>query len=312
MQPHLLKSLRHAREIPCMIICSGTSRLVVIDGQHLPPEPEPVLLELMLGKPYGLGGTSSQANKVAVVQTDRARDAFTFHFYQIIHQTGRMLDDMECSNAAAASGLFARLSEVARPRQGQHLLRTTNLATGQRVMLTIPGDADIWTHPWGVRFELDKSAPERFRSCDEPHRLGQVVCHIVPHGNVFVFCQVPPEQMTGPFSEELAAQVIPLAISLGRAREGFLPKIIPYQVRGPRQVAAASFFHGEEHASLPGSAAMALGLFLTLQGAVEGNPLTVVHPSGSIEVNVSLPELYTEFSTPVKLLLHGAAPVLVT
>jgi hypothetical protein len=243
------------------------------------------------------------------VQADRERGAFTFHFYQIIHQTGRMMDDMECSNAAAASGLFARLSEVARPRQSQHQLRTTNLATGQRVLLTIPAETDIWTHPWGVRFELDPNALELFRSCQDPHQLGEVTCHIVPHGNVFVFCRVPPEQMTGPFSEELARQAIPLAIKLGRAREGFIPKIIPYQVRGPGRVAAASFFHGEEHASLPGSAAMALGLFLTLHGAIQQNPITVDHPSGSIEVHVDLAQPFTEFFTPVKLLLHGAAPV---
>lgn len=309
MQPHLLKSLRHAREIPCMIICSGTSRLVVINGEHLPENPGPVLLELMLGKPYGLGGTTSQSNKVAVVNTDRAREAFTFHFYQIIHQTGRMMDDMECSNAAAASGLFARLSEVAKPRQQKHQLRTTNLATGQHVQLTIPGEADIWTHPWGVRFQLDPQVPEKFRACGEPHRVADVECHIVPHGNVFVFCQYPPEQMKGPFSEEIARQVSPLAVELGRAKDGFLPKIIPYQVLGPRHVAAASFFHGEKHASLPGSAAMALGLFLTLQGKVEGNPLRVDHQSGTIDVNVDLEALYTEFTTPVKLLLHGAAPV---
>lgn len=307
MQPHVLKSLRHAREIPCMLICSGTSRLVVINGEHLPQDPGPTLLELMLGKPYGLGGTSSQSNKVAVVQADHAREAFTFHFYQIIHQTGQMKDDMECSNAAAASGLFARLSGVARPRAERHQLRTTNLATGQHVQLTIPAESDMWLHPWGVRFELTPEVRERFRECGEPHRVADLTCHLVPRGNLFVFCQIPPEQMTEPFSQEIARQASPLAISLGRAREGVLPKIIPYEVRGPRRVAAASFFEGERHASLPGSAAMALGLFLRLQGAVAGSPVTVEHPSGSIEVSVG--DDFTEFSTPVKLLLHGAAPV---
>ncbi len=288
-----------------MIICSGTSRLVVIDGIHLPEKPDEVLLELMLGQPYGLGGTTSQSNKVAVVQADRGRGAFTFHFYQIIYQNQRMMDDMECSNAAAASGLFARLSEVAKPRAERHTLSTLNKATGQRVMLTIPAESEIWTHPWGVRFETSAD----LRVFGDPHPLDETMCHIVPHGNVFVFLQYPPEQMTPIYAEELARRAVPLAIELGRAKEGFIPKMIPYQVLGERHVAAASFFHGERHASLPGSAAMALALFLTQQGVLEGNPITVDHPSGSIEVNVGSD--YTEFFTPVKLLLHGAAPVVV-
>lgn len=312
MQPHVLQSLRRATEIPCMIICSGTSRLVVIDACHLPQSDQArqaLLLDLMLGKPHGLGGNTSQANKIALVTSDRSCDAFSFHFYQILHTTGRMLDNMECSNAAAAAGLFARLSGVARPRPGQHLLRTTNTATGQRVLLTIPGQDEIWKSPWGVRFELEKDVSERFQGCAEPHRIDQVPCHLVPHGNLFAFFQFPPERMTSERAEQLAQKVTSLAIELGRARPGFVPKIIPYEVRGPARVAAASFFHGEKHASLPGSAAMALGVFLTLAGAVSASPLTFDHQGGSIEVTVNLPELYAEFATPVRLLLHGAAPV---
>ena len=83
MQPTITTSLRRAKEIPCMIICSGTSRLVVIDGKSLPepgPQRNDVLLGLMLGKPQGLGGEGSQSNKVSVVTSDPRREAFHFHF----------------------------------------------------------------------------------------------------------------------------------------------------------------------------------------------------------------------------------------
>lgn len=78
MQPTITRSLRRATEISCMLICSGTSRLVVIGGESLPPVGEQrnqLLLDLMLGKPHGLGGEGSQANKVAVVTSDREREA---------------------------------------------------------------------------------------------------------------------------------------------------------------------------------------------------------------------------------------------
>ena len=208
MQPVITTSLRRAFEIPCMIICSGTSRLVVIGGEHLPPPGEQrnrLLLDLMLGKPHGLGGEGSQANKVSVVTSDRAREAFKFHFYQ----TGQLMDKMECSNAAAAAGLFARLSWVARPRQAPGLfarlsrvarprqapgllarlgqmarrgradqrepmssqINTTNTATGQGITLSIPEESEIWRHPWGVRFNLEPSVTQRIRECGEEQAM---------------------------------------------------------------------------------------------------------------------------------------------
>jgi hypothetical protein len=326
MQPNITVSLQRAKEIPCMIICSGTSRLVVIEGEYLPepgPQRDDVLLGLMLGKPHGLGGQGSQSNKVSVVTSDPKGDSFHFHFYQIIEQTGQMMDKMECSNAAAAAGLFARLSRVARPLEGESIIHTTNTATGQKITLSIPAQEEMWKHPWGVRFNLDPAITEEVRGYGDPHEMtidGRVIrYHIVPRGNVFVFCQIAPDLMTPELSVEIANQASEVAVELGRAKRPFLPKIIPYQLLDGRRVRAASYFEGERHASMPGSASMALALFLSLVRGpeLEGQNLDapefdVLFTDGSMRVRVGMAHgvaTYTEFDTPVRLLLHGAAPV---
>lgn len=326
MQPSITTSLRRAKEIPCMIICSGTSRLVVIDGRSLPepgPQRNDVLLGLMLGKPHGLGGESSQSNKVAVVTSDPRREAFHFHFYQLIHQTGQMLDKMECSNAAAAAGLFARLSRIARPADSESLIHTTNTATGQKITLSIPSQAEMWKHPWGVRFELAAEVSEDVRACAEPLHIlvdgRELTYHIVPRGNLFVFCQIAPQLMTPELSMQIAEVASQKAVELGRAVRPFLPKIIPYQILDGTHVQAASYFEGELHASMPGSASMALALFLLLvrPDDLPGQDLSaprfeILFKDGSMDVAVGLKDgvaTYTEFFTPVRLLMHGAAPI---
>ena len=326
MQPIITKSLRRAVEIPCMIICSGTSRLVVIRGEALPDEGEQrndLLLGLMLGQPHGLGGESSQSNKVVVVTSYPQRETFHFHFYQIIHQTGQMMDKMECSNAAAAAGLFARLSRIAVPMTGQSVIHTTNTATGQKITLSIPAEEEIWKYPWGVRFDLSPAVTDEVRSYADVHEAvvdGKTIrYHIVPRGNLFVFCQISPRLMTPQLSKDIARQASEVAIELGRATRPFLPKIIPYHILDGTHVEAASFFEGERHASMPGSASMALGLFLSLARGAElvGQNLAqpsfeVIFQGGSMRVDIGMEEgvaRYTEFYTPVRLLLHGAAPV---
>jgi len=316
----LTRSLRRAKEIPCMIICSGTSRLVVVSARHIPPfgpARDDLLLGLMLGKPHGLGGEGSQANKVAVVSPDTEREAgFTFHFYQIVRQSGLLMDRMECSNAAAASGLFARLTRMALPEEG--VIQTRNTATGQRIGLRLPSQEEMWKHPWGIRFELEPMVTETFQACAESHecQVGErtVRYHVVPHGNLFVFCDLDPDLMTPELSLAIAEQASEVAVRLGRAQRPFLPKIIPYRVSDEEHVQAASFFEGERHASMPGSAAMALALFLSL---IHPNRLSrghcqVHHRSGQIPVSIGTTNgraTYTEFETPVRLLLHGSAPV---
>jgi hypothetical protein len=309
-----------------MIICSGTSRLVVIGGEYLPepgPQRDDVLLSLMLGKPHGLGGEGSQANKVSVVTSDAQRDAFHFHFYQIVPQTGQMMDKMECSNAAAAAGLFARLSRVARPVAGESIIHTTNTATGQKITLSIPAQEEMWKHPWGVRFNLEPEITREILGYAEPLEMtagGHTIrYHLVPRGNLFVFCQIAPDLMTTELSMEIARQASEVAVELGRARRPFLPKIIPYQILDGTRVQAASYFEGERHASMPGSASMALSLFLRLVRSqdlvgqsLEKPEFEVLFRDGSMRVRLGMNDgvaTYTEFDTPVRLLLHGAAPV---
>lgn len=309
-----------------MIICAGTSRLVVIDGKSLPepgPQRNDVLLGLMLGKPQGLGGEGSQSNKVSVVTPDPRREAFHFHFYQVIHQTGQLMDKMECSNAAAAAGLFARLSRIARPVEGESLIHTTNTATGQKISLSIPAQTEMWKHPWGVRFEVAPQVSEEMLACAPPLQMTvegrELTYHIVPRGNLFVFCQMPPQLMTPELSLQIAEVASQKAVELGRAVRPFLPKIIPYQILDGTHVQAASYFEGELHASMPGSASMALALFLLLARPddlpgqnLEAPEFEILFKDGSMGVGVGMKQgraTYTEFFTPVRLLIHGAAPV---
>lgn len=320
MRPLVTQSLRRAEEIPCMIICSGTSRLVVIGGQFLPPPGEQrdqLLLDLMHGKPQGLGGESSQNNKVAVVTSDCDRQAFRFHFYQVVPQTGQLFDQMECSNAAAAAGLFARLSRVARPLRGTTLIETTNTATGQHITLSIPAEGEMWKQPWGIRFHLAEAVAAQYHLCSQATILTladgrTVACHLIKHGNVFAFCQLPPEAMSEELAVELSDRAIERAIELGRATPPFLPKIIPYTTIEPHQFRTASYFEGERHSSMPGSAAMALALLARLVLGVERPDFEIYcGPRHQELIRVQLGESneYSQFDTPVRLLLHGSAPV---
>ncbi|ODT75783.1 hypothetical protein ABS71_04105 [bacterium SCN 62-11] len=320
MRPLVTQSLRRAEEIPCMIICSGTSRLVVIGGEFLPPPGEQrnqLLLDLMHGKPQGLGGESSQNNKVSVVTSQRARQAFQFHFYQVVPQTGQLFDQMECSNAAAAAGLFARLSRVARPRTGSTLIETTNTATGQHIVLSIPAEGEMWKQPWGIRFELPTAVAAKYQLCRQATQLGLedgrlIDCHIIKHGNVFAFCQLPPEEMTEALALELSHKVIERAVELARAEAPFLPKVIPYAQMEPHQFRTASYFEGERHSSMPGSAGMALGLLARIVLEIPGRDYEIYcgpRHQELMRVQVGENNSYTQFETPVRLLLHGAAPV---
>jgi len=320
MRPLVTQSLRRAEEIPCMIICSGTSRLVVIGGEFLPPPGEQrdqLLLDLMHGKPQGLGGESSQNNKVSVVTSDRARQAFKFHFYQVVPQTGQLFDQMECSNAAAAAGLFARLSRVARPLPGTTLIETTNTATGQHITLAIPAEGEMWKQPWGIRFHLAPAVAAQYHLCRQATPLmledgRSIACHLVKHGNVFAFCQLAPEEMTEALALELSEKAIQRAVELGRASLPFLPKIIPYTPMEPHQFRSASYFEGERHSSMPGSAGMALALLARLVLGVEIRDFEVYcGPRHQEIMRIQLGENseYSQFDTPVRLLLHGAAPV---
>ena len=303
-----------------MIICSGTSRLVVVQEEALPADREAALADILLGVPHGLGGHTSQTCKIATVSPDSG-DHFKFHFYQMVRSTRAVLPTMECSNAASATALFALLNSLCEP--GDRRMETKNTATGQRINLFLPPKHGEHEHPWEgdwtVRFLFDPGIRERFKTARETktaHLSDRSISYRqVLHGNLFIFCDVDPKEMTPAMSEAIATCV--------RAEwPRHIPKIIPFRAIPQREsgtcvhLEAASFFHGERHGSLPGSAAMALGLFMglcephCLSEESEQHVFDIEHQGGASRVRLRLENgepVYTEFDTPVRLLMRGYA-----
>ena len=177
-----------------MVICSGTSRLVVVQEDFLPADRQAALEDILLGAPHGLGGHTSQTCKLATVSRDDKAGRFQFHFYQMVRETRSVLPTMECSNAASASALFALLNSLCEPTERR--METINLATGQRIQLFLPSKVGThehsWEGNWTIRFLLSGGIRHRFSSALEPKEarvLGQSFSYReVHHGNLFIFC----------------------------------------------------------------------------------------------------------------------------
>lgn len=311
------------RPFPCLLIGAGTSRFVVVAKADLPVEPPAwaaFLQRLMTGHCLGAGRGGFQENKVAVVSPGSGDTGVEFHFYQIVRETGEVLDGMECSNAAAAAVLFGDLTGLIRPGASGHWTSTKNLATGQRVRVGRSVGLDRQGDPWRVRFDLAPGVAATMRACARPERLvladgSSVMCWIVPHGNLFAFCDLDSADLEARRAREIGRLVLDRARILGRANGAVLPKVIACPAGCGGELDAVSFSDGERHASLPGSAAMALALFRrlcdpTAEGVDEwrfrhGGPVP-----GVLEVRLSMIDgraVYTEFSTPVRLILQTGA-----
>jgi hypothetical protein len=295
-----------------MIVRSGTSRLVTILGDHVPvhaPHRDELLLSIMLGddETPGLGGEGYQTNKVCLVRHDRlgrGGRAFRFHFFQILRDERVVRDDMECSNAATAAAVHMMVSGLAGP-DAEGVLQTLNEATGQEVRLVPSSRARPWKGFWRIRFLLAADVLPRARAAREHLATlpdgRRVAFSLFRHGNVFMFAKVPPAAVDREVSIALAQAAREAADAEGSAPSGaWDPKVIPYE-GAPDRLRAACWYVGERHHSLPGSAAMALGLFL-------GAPTAAIETPGPVITVHAAPDgSYTEYDTPVRLLLHGAA-----
>lgn len=315
--------------ISCAIVRSGTSRIVVLRDEDLPDYHTRgrVILDLLANNisTDGVGGSHYQSNKVAVVGRGTDGSDFTFHFYQVVPQSRRLLSKMECSNAASASGVFATLLGLT-PLDGGTMMRSINLATKQHVELE-PVSACWWNGDWNVRFthlhhlwlHMTKSAVP----FDLTHDGQRVTGHIVRHGNIFVMAHVPRAAV----SESLVAELNGIGAAYGAAHNlpDSMPKVMPYEILDIADTDmvcdAACFSEGQQHHSLPGSGAMALGAFLTAQNRMKLPPDTDAaettfrfhHPSGSMTAHIYLSRspshwdiVATSFETPVRLLVEGS------
>jgi hypothetical protein len=144
---------------------------------------------------------------------------------------------------------------------------------------------------------------------------------------VFAFAEMASEPTDASLINYLeeAARTVALQLGSDPERAGS-PKVIAYSIRSVEEhavhAAVTCFYRGEMHASLPGSAAMCLASFLAgwqldhIPPGPESGALgfRLHHRSGSLPVTVHWLRhqgedriVATDFTTPVRLLLRGAA-----
>jgi hypothetical protein len=323
MIPHFNQLLDRFPAATYMLVHSGTSRLLILDGHHIRPGAggRREILNIMLGVDGkgGLGGPTLQDNKVALVWPEEEPAQFRFRFLQVIPSTREVLP-MECSNSASAAATLAQFSGHHRGRES--LWKAVNLSTRQKIELR-PNRHDELADAWAVRFLASPRTGKALAGLGGPHRVRignqDVIFHPVWLGNLFLFTELHPALCDAGKSNDIARAGLRVARAAGLPlRRGYHPKVIPFAVSSfsePLAVSAASFYHGELHRSLPGSAAMALCAFLANRAgnqAAEMRDWRVNHPSGYIDVKLGFNHkgskarlAWTEFVTPVSLLSWG-------
>ena len=309
------------------IVTSGTSRILVLRDEQLrhARDRSRFILKLFAREiaAAGLSGSHYQQNKVAVLEPAHGQQSFAFHFYQVDPQSKRLYSTMECSNAASAAAATAMITGLAPADDG--CFHSQNLATRQHVELTPPA-GKWWNGNWGVRFtklhHVWEEMTRRSEAFSFEHRGMTVNGTLVRHGNVFVITALPPSAAEPELVERLARLGNEFA-----ARRG-LPanpaKMLFYTVdgfsNGEMVCTASCYSEGQRHHSLPGSAAMAMGAFMTANGFLvlasprndTSHAFRFKHPSGSMGVHVQLTGhpvrrevRATSFETPVRVLMHG-------
>ncbi len=308
-----------------MVVRSGTSRIVILDGHQLRPggRGHEDVLRIMLGVDGngGLGGRTLQENKVALVWPEAVSAQFRFRVLQVIPSTREVLP-VECLNSSSAAVTLAQLG--GRHRRHESLWRAVNLSTGQNIELR-PGKDQGVADAWAVRFLASPRTRRALAGLGGQHKvlLGsqRVAFHLVWLGNLFLFTELDPARCDADASAVIARAGVRAAQAAGiRPGRGYHPKVIPYRVvsTGDRpEVRAASYYLGELHRSFPGSAAMALCAYLAGRHGKDAPALDqwrVGHPSGAIDVRLGFeasgraPRLeWSELVTPVSLLSWGVA-----
>lgn len=307
-----------------MIVRSGTSRVLLLDGTEIRngKAGHEQVRRIMLGADNygGYGGRTSQDNKVAIVWPVNEEGVFQYKFFQVVAQSGAILP-MECSNSASASAMMAQLS--IHPGHHHKVLRATNLSTGQRVELR-PNSPEGVASAWHIRFLADTVSRQALSGLGNSFRVSSrgktIQINPVFRGNLFLFSEISPNELDRESAEVIAKEGLSAACGAGwTPPEDYAPKVIPFHIPdlSKRTVETASFYHGELHRSMPGSAAMALASFLEMRGLQPKTktPRWVVrHSSGAFEVRLGFLQsagekeiAWAEFTTPVRLLGWGVA-----
>lgn len=321
--PHFSDVLAHKNSVRSMLVRSGTSRILVLDGTELRSgnAGRDQVRRIMLGADGhgGYGGQTSQQNKVVLVWPVDKSGRFRFRFLQVNAHSGAVLP-MECSNSASASAMLAQLGgHRGRPRS---MWRATNLSTGQKIELR-PKPGTGLAKAWHVRFLASPETRKALSGLGGSRHvrvLGErVEMTPVALGNLFLFTRIDPNQINGNSAETIARAGMRAARATGFSPPvGYHPKVIPYRIApngSRRTVETASYYHGELHRSMPGSAAMALASFLEMHSPHPGGKhprWSVHHTSGTFDVRLGIDAsgrttklAWAEFTTPVALLGWG-------
>lgn len=323
--PHFSNLLAHKNAVRCMLVRSGTSRLLVLDGSEIRSgnAGHDQVRRIMLGADEhgGYGGRTSQENKVALVWPQDEDGRFRFRFLQVIAKSGAVLP-MECSNSASASAMLAQLSQS--QTTDIRMWQATNLSTGQRIELRPQPEVGV-ANAWHVRFLTTPKSRVGLNGLGGTRKIRVLQQRVemtpVLLGNLFLFTEIDPALLDADSAELIAQAGMRAARSEGFCPpDGYHPKVIPYRVLpegAGRHITTASFYHGERHRSMPGSAAMALASFLETKSRPSGAARPrwkVRHPSGFFDVRLCVdvdsraPQvLWAEFTTPVQLLGWGVA-----
>ena len=323
MFPHFGSLLGHAPSARYMLVRSGTSRLIVLDGNEIRSGAagRREILKIMRGADDhgGLGGPTLQDNKVALVWPETKPAEFRFRFLQVIPTTGDILP-MECSNSASAAAMLAQLGGHHRGHASKW--QAINLSSNQKIELAPEPNHGIAT-AWRVKFLASLRTRRALAGLTKNHFVRvddrRIVFRPVLLGNLFLFSNIDPDQCDAQTISAIERNGMRVARKAGfDPRRGYAPKVIPYRVLndGDRpEIRTASFYHGERHRSFPGSAGMALAAFLELESGSElGREWRVHHPSGSFDVRLGFDGgarnrrlAWTEFTTPTQRLGWGSA-----
>jgi 2-methylaconitate cis-trans-isomerase PrpF len=326
----------HVQPVACGIVRCGTSRAVIVDGRTVPSGEahDWTLWTLIAGETPadGLGGDHYQFNKIAELFPGSEPSQFEFRFYQADRRERRLIADLECANVAAGAGLYAAALGLAETNS-TGVLHARNLGTGQLIELAPAHGRPAAAGDWRVRFLVDPRGPMLRLHTPDPlplvHPDGRSLDYwVAERGNVFVLANAAPEAAEPELIEQLGSQGTWCATVAGVTPErAEAVKVILYSIESPylspTVARVACYFHGEQHHSIPGSAAMCLTGFLAeSQCAAFGAPpaggeshLRLVHPSGELDTRVRWAGtegnwriVETEFTTTVRLLLWGSAP----
>jgi hypothetical protein len=255
---------------------------------------------------------------------------FALRFFQVDGRRGEVISDLECANAATGAAMLAVLLGYTQPNE-HGMLWGANLGTDRLLRIRPLGDS--WSAcDWQVGFVYPNGAPPRVYSGNEPIVVDvgtPVNLWVVERGNLFLIANVDPDGIDPDVVRALTEAGTAVAKQLGSHPHACrVPKLICYSVRGGTDesvvpVDAGCFSDGESHASLPGSGAMELAIFLTACRLGESLPkaLTGTHhfevryQDGSIPVHVDWERRGNEarvmsatFETNARVLMYGSIP----